>query len=132
MKTITLSGIIKSDRHQSNWNTIRLIQEDGYAINLLTRFQEAIDSFSQSKLTVHYWLAPKPCTKQQMQEEWLKKISGFTSVEFSQNDYQYSEYTSGTDYDTEFRIGNHNLLKILQTEEGKFLMMELIFDNNQK
>lgn len=131
MKTITLSGTIQVAWHQS-WNTIKLIREDGYAVDLIMRFQEAMESFGQRKLSVRYWLSNKPCTKQEMQEGWLKTISGFASAEFSQNDFQYSEYTSGTDYDTDFKIGNHNMLSILSKEQGEFIIMELEFETEAK
>jgi hypothetical protein len=124
MKTLTFSGFIKGDFTQS-WFTIKLIQDDGYKIDLVRRFQEAMESCNSNKISVRYYLSDKKCDKDEMVYGWLKKISGFGDVSFDKNDYAYSEWTSGTDYDTNFRVGNHDLLKELQVADGKYLILEI-------
>jgi hypothetical protein len=124
MYKITLSGIIHHT-YDDSFPTIKLIQEDGYKIDLVGRFREAIQSVNNISVQVSYWLADKRCTKNEMTEEWLKKISGFVSAEFERHDYQYSSWTSGTDYNTILRIGNHDLLTELQGRDGKFIIIEL-------
>jgi hypothetical protein len=124
MYKITLSGIIEKG-YADSFPTIKLIQEDGYKIDLVGRFREAIQSVNNISVQVSYWLSDKRCTKNEMTEEWLKKISGYATAEYEASSYQYSSWTSGTDYDTVLKIGNHDLLVELQGQEGKFIILEL-------
>lgn len=127
MKTIILSGFIKFDWSDS-WQTIKLIQEDGYKIDLVNRFKEAIESYENEKVQVNYYLSDNACTKNEMVEGWLKKLVGAIDASYEANGYSYSSWTSGTDYDTNFSVGGHNLLSELRSEEGKFMIIELNFN----
>lgn len=124
MYKITLAGFIERSC-DDNYPTIKLIQDDGYKIDLVGRFREAIQSVNNISAQVSYWLSDKRCTKNEMTENWLKKISGYVSAEHEASSYQYSSWTSGTDYDTVLKIGNHDLLKELQGLDGKFIIIEL-------
>lgn len=126
MKTVTLSGFIKMDR-SDNWQTIKLVQEDGYKIDLINRFKEAIESYNNSQVQVNYYLSDKACTKNEMVEGWLKKLVGAIDASYEANGYAYSSWTSGTDYDTNFSVGGHNLLSELSKEDGRFMIIELNF-----
>lgn len=125
MKTIELSGILKFE--YDSWDKIKLIQEDGYKIDLVGRFQEAYENFHNKKVQVNYWLSNKPCTKQEMTEGFLRKLYGIIDAEYERNDYNYSSWTSGTDYDTKLWIGGHNLYSELRNEQGRFIIIELNF-----
>lgn len=126
MKTITLSGIIKFE-YSDSWETIKLVQEDGYKIDLVNRFKEAVESFNNSQVQVNYYLADNPCTKNEMVEGWLKKLVGAIDAGYEANGYAYSSWTSGTDYDTNLSVGGHNLLSELRSEEGRFMIIEINF-----
>lgn len=126
MKTVTLSGFIKMDWSDS-WQTIKLVQEDGYKIDLINRFKEAIESYNNSQVQVNYYLSDKSCTKNEMVEGWLKKLVGAIDASYEANGYAYSSWTSGTDYDTNFSVGGHNLLSELSKEDGRFMIIELNF-----
>lgn len=126
MKTITLSGVIKFE-YSDSWETIKLIQEDGYKIDLVNRFKEAVESFSNSQVQVNYYLSDNPCTKNEMVEGWLKKLVGSIDAGYEANGYAYSSWTSGTDYDTNFSVGGHNLLSELRSESGRSMIIELNF-----
>ena len=65
MYKITLSGIIEKG-YNNSFHTIKLIQEDGYKIDLVGRFQEAIQSVNNISVQVSYWLSDKRCTKNEM------------------------------------------------------------------
>ena len=55
----------------------------------------------------------------------ILSYSGGMVAEFDKNDYCYSSWTSGTDYDTNFSIGNHNLFNELCGSEGKYLIFKI-------
>ena len=123
---IELKGIIKYD-WPDNWQTIKLVQEDGYKIDLVGRFKEAIESFPNMEFQVNYYLSNKPCTKEEILEGFLKKLFGAIDASYEANGYYYSSWTSGTEYDTNLTIGGHDLFTELKNEEGKFLFLELNF-----
>lgn len=125
MKTIELSGIVKFEYDE--WDKLKLIQEDGYKIDLVSRFREAYESFPNQKVQVNYWLSDEPCTKSEMTEGFLKKLYGVIDADYEKNDYAYSSWTSGTDYDTKLIIGGHNLYSELRNEVDRFIIIELSF-----
>lgn len=126
MKTIEISGIIEYTYTQK-WETIKLVQEDGYKINLVSRFIEAVDSFPDMKISVGYYLSNKVCTKNEIVEGFLKKLFGDVEASYEANGYSFSSWTTGTDYDTTLKIGGHDLLRELQNENGRFILIELNF-----
>lgn len=123
--TIQLSGIISYEYF--TFQTIKLIQQDEYKIDLVSRFREAIESFGMCNCQVSYWLADKRCSKNKMTEELLNKISGSLAANYEKSDYQYSSWTSGTDYDTILKIGGHDLMEELRSQNGRFIIIELNF-----
>jgi hypothetical protein len=123
---VELSGIIKKE-WSDNWQTIKLVQEDGYKIDLVGRFKEASESFPNMEIQVGYYLSDNSCTKDQIVEGFLKKIFGSVDASFEANGYYYSSWTSGTDYDTNLKIGGHDLFQELCNEEGRFILIELNF-----
>lgn len=131
METITLSGIIHLE--WDSWNKIKLIQPTGFKIDLVNRFKEINESFPKGlSYQINYWLSDNPCTKDEMIGGWLKKIYGDISADYEKNDYRYSSWTSGTDFDTILKIGGHDLLYELSREEGRFLIIEINVDFNQQ
>ena len=125
MKTITISGIIKTE--YDDFARIFLVQEDGLKIDLINRFEECIMSFGDSGVQVNYYLSDKICTKDEMLEGWLKTICGDVEAEYETCHYNYSSWTSGTDYNAILTIGGHNLSNELWNEEDKFVLIELNF-----
>lgn len=126
MTTITLSGFIENG-YMNSWSTIKLIQEDGYKIDLVSRFREAVDNYPDDGVQVNYYLCDKSCTKNEMVEGWLKKLVGAVDASYEANGYIYSSWTSGTDYDTNLTVGGHNLLNELYAQQGKFIIIEINF-----
>jgi len=123
MKTIELSGIIKFE--YDNWNKVKLLQEDGYKIDLVNRFSEIKESYPNSKFQINYWLSDKICTKDEIVEGLLQKLYGFIEAGYEQEDYHYSSWTNGTDYNTTLKIGGHNLDIELIDEEDRFMILEI-------
>ena len=127
MKTIELSGVIKFE--WNDFEKIKLIQEDGYKIDLVGRFKEAIESFPNAKVQVNYYLSEKVCTRKEMVEGFLNKLYGAIAADYEKNDYRYSSWTSGTDYDTTLKIGGHNMIDELRNEAGKFIIIDINFQS---
>ena len=75
MKKVQLSGIIRFEENKS-FPQIKLIQEGGYKIDLVSRFIEIDESFPKSKIQVNYWLSEEPCTKNEMLENTLRRLFG--------------------------------------------------------
>jgi hypothetical protein len=125
MKTVTLSGTLKFDL--DDFTMVYLIQEDGYKLDLVKRFAEAISNYGSGGVQVSYWLSDKPCTKNEMVEGWLRKFYGEVEAEYQSEDYCYSIWTHGTDYNTILKVGGHDLYRELLDEEDKFLILEMNF-----
>lgn len=125
MKKITLSGILQFE--YDDWDRLYLIQEDGYKIDLVNKFQEAIANFGDEGVQVSYWLSDKPCTKNEIVEGWIKQFHGDVEAEYQENYFQYSSWTDGTDYNTVLTIGGHDLYNELIDKEGKFIIIEMNF-----
>lgn len=132
MKTIELSGIIEL-QYCNGWNKIKLVQKDGYKVDLILRAQEAMESYPEHKVQVSYYISEKPCSKQKVLEQWLNKISGSIEANYEKNDYAYSSWASQIDYDENFMVGNHNIYTEFLSEQGKYLIMEINFiDKKEK
>ncbi len=126
MITVELKGKIEKG-WTNGWQTIKLVQEDGYKIDLVGRFKEATESFPNMEIQVGYYLSDNVCTKEEMLEGFLKKLFGSVDASYEANGYAYSSWTTGTDYDTNLTIGGHDLFRELNSEEGRFVLIELNF-----
>lgn len=126
MITVELKGRIEKGSTDS-WETIKLVQEDGYKIDLVGRFKEAIESFPNLEIQVGYYLSDNVCAKEEILEGFLKKLFGSVDASYEANRYSYSSWTNGTNYDTNLTIGGHDLFRELNNEEGRFILIELNF-----
>lgn len=126
MITLELKGRIEKG-WTDNWQTIKLVQKDGYKIDLVGRFKEATESFPNMEIQVGYYLSDNVCTKEEILEGFLKKIFGSVDVSYEFNEYAYSSWSTGKDYDTNLTIGGHDLFTELKNEEGRFILIELNF-----
>ena len=126
MITVELKGRIEKG-WTDNWQTIKLVQEDGYKIDIVGRFKEATESFPNMEIQVGYYLSDNVCTKEEILEGFLKKLFGSVDASYEANGYAYSSWTTETDYDTNLTIGGHDLFRELNNEEGRFILIELNF-----
>ena len=128
MKTMELSGIIEIG--VDNWDKIILVQKDGLRVDLLGRIIEMVSSFGNTG-QVNYWISDNPISKDEAVEKFLEKLYGRIDAEYEAYHYYYSTLTGGgVDYDCELTIGGHNLYRELADKEGKFLIIELSFKEN--
>ena len=125
--TKTIRGFIKRG-YNNGFNPIDIIQEDGYKINLINYFDELIYNYG-NKVTIRYWTAANRQTDDNIKKGVIYTVSGRIDAKFDKEDYQYSEYTSGTDYNSILNIGNHNLYRELLEKEDKYLLLEINVDN---
>lgn len=123
MKKITFKGII--DIRHNDFSYLKLKQRDGYLIDLVYRFREIHSSLNGKKVQVSYWITDKPRRKQAITEEIIKSICGGISADYEKSHYSYSSWTSGCDYDTELKIGKHDLYKELLEHNGKYIVLEI-------
>lgn len=124
--TVEIEGRIELGWIDS-WETIKLVQEDGYKIDLVGRFKEAIESFPKCDIQVDYYLADNVSTKEEILEGFLKKLYGNVEASYEAIEYAYSSWTAGTDHDTNLTIGGHDLFRELANEDGRFILLELNF-----
>ena len=123
---IRLSGIIEiGNTICYKYSTIKLLQEDGYKVDLLLRFIEFTESYGL-KVNVRYWLTDVPTSFDDAQTGFLKSLYGVVNADCCATEYNYSEWTAGMDYDSELNVGGHDLLEELQGHEGKYLLIEIV------
>lgn len=125
-KTLTLSGIIKlGDGTRSQ---IKLIQIDGYEIDLVGRFSEMMSSFPKHMCQINYWISDMPKTKDEILESIFKTLYGVIDAEYGHDICTGSSMTgSWTEEYTTLQIGGHNLYNEISSYEGRFIIMELDF-----
>lgn len=131
MKKITLSGKVLF-KYEDEFERLKLIQDDGYEIDLILRFQEAVMNYPHYMVRVEYGVANKPCTEDELKEGFLRHVFGAPRVEYKQHDYQYSSWTCGTDYDTHFKVGGHDMMVELRSHQGKFVLLNLEFEEQKE
>ena len=120
-----LCGTIKRGQCMDwRYDTIKLVQPNGYEIDLLLRFIEWAGCHD-GKASVRYWVTDKPTRFDDAQAGFLKTLYGNVDADCEASEYSYSEYTSGVDYDSELKIGGHDLLAELQGREGQWLWIEI-------
>lgn len=122
--TKQLAGVLQRG-YDDHWDTLHLVEPDGYKIDLMARFGEIKSSFPKSKIQVGYWVCPTQCTKDEAILSVLEKLYGVLSVEKEVNEYYYSSYTYGVDYDTTLQIGGHNLFHEMEDKNGKYVILEI-------
>ena len=124
MNKLVLSGVIRYE-YPDSFEKIKLIQEDGYKIDLVGRFQELQESHPPLKMQVNYFISEKDATIEIAKEAWLKQIVGAVVAEYDKQDWQYSSWTSGTDYNSTLTIGGHSLFNELRQYNNKFIILEI-------
>lgn len=124
MKTFDLSGVI---HHQYDEHSrIQLIQPDGSVIDLVNRFGEVYWSVKSRQVQINYWISDEPRTKDQCVEALLRKAFGAIDAGYTEEHGQYSSWTSFDEYNTDLKVGGHDLAAELSGLDGKFLNLEII------
>lgn len=125
--TMTLSGLLSTSAPggwYGEYQRIYIVQPNGLHVCLVSRFQEFIASFG-TNVNVSYFLSDTPMKPGEEVEAFWSKFYGKADPRFEASDYSYSEYTTGTDYDTYLNVGNHDLFGILKEEVGKYIAITI-------
>ena len=127
MKTMTYSGEIRKENSAwGGFDTLMLTQADGYRLDLVARLNEAVLNYG-NKVSVRYWTARTRQDKESIQKGAWMKIFGSLDVEHNAEEYSYSEYTRGVEYETMLNVDQHNLYAELSSHEGRFVWLEVDF-----
>lgn len=127
-KELLLSGVIRIGHHES-FEHVYLDQPDGTSLDLVYRIDEA-RAVCGGKIRVSYFITDERSTMDEATEAMIRNLVGGSHDEsaYNRSDYSYSEYTTGTDYDTELNIGGHDLYKALQGNSGKYMNMRILYN----
>lgn len=80
------------------------------------------DEISDEIVSVQYWITDQKCTRDEAQEQFLKKLYGSADVEFESH---YSDITGYLWTDENICIGGHDLLSELTSNLDKWLILEI-------
>jgi len=121
-KVFEFSGKISLGNVFVHWDTILLEQSSGYKVDLLLRLEELSNNF-EGKVSISYWISKTPKTAEELLEYNILAAEGFVNIDFDAREIVYSEYTKDMEYETDFSVGGHNLLKELQKNVGSYLYL---------
>lgn len=80
------------------------------------------DSIARKQVSVCYWITDQQCTKDQAQEQFLKKLYGAADCEFRSH---YSDITGYLWTDEDLVIGGHDLLDELRSNIDSFVILDI-------
>lgn len=77
-------------------------------------------------ITVRYWITDQEKTKEEAKESFINSLAGIGDIEYTD---RYSEITGYLWTDENLNIGGHNLLDELKSYVGKWLILEVEYQN---
>lgn len=104
------------------------IRDDGDSMDVLfvstleRPLSEELDWMERKKVTVRYWVTDQQVSREQAQEEFMKKVMGVADVRYNP---RYSEITGYLWTDEDLNVGGHDLIKELKSHAGKWLILEV-------
>ena len=102
-----------------------LVDSERNCVCVLFRVQEMVMSGKKS-LTVRYWITDVETSFEDAKEGAVRTMIGAPVAEMEASHYAYSEWTQGVDYETDLKIGGHNLDHELGSNEGKYAWIEIL------
>lgn len=81
------------------------------------------DRISRKQVSARYWITDKPCTFEEAQEDFVRRLFGVADTEFGA---QYTETTGYLWTDEAARIGGHDLIEEFRGNVGKWLLLEVV------
>jgi hypothetical protein len=82
--------------------------------------KELDEDINGKMVSVRYWISDTEKSKQELQEDLIKRISGAIDADYGD---RYSDLTGYLWTDEELKIGGHDILNELRNNVGKFLYM---------
>ena len=80
-------------------------------------------------LSVSYHICNKECTLEEAHNDFIGMITGIGEAEYC---VRYSEMTGYLWTDQELKVGGHDLIKELTTYTGKYLILCITYDKENK
>jgi hypothetical protein len=80
------------------------------------------EDIAGKQVTARYWITDKEATKEEAQEDFVKKLMGIADCDFGSH---YSEITGYLWTDEEIKIGGHDLIEELKSYVGQWLILEV-------
>jgi hypothetical protein len=100
--------------------------DSGYASNKFYDGDPVADvlqgSIANKQVSVCYWITDQQCTRDEAQEQFLKKLYGAVDCEFKSH---YSNITGYLWTDEDLVIGGHDLLDELRSNVGNFVVLDI-------
>lgn len=127
-KVMEFSGNISVEYFMDSWDAIYLEQTSGYKICLNSRLDEACNN-NGGRVSMCYWITKDPKTADELIGLQMLAADGFLDNSFEKEEWAYSEYTQGTDYNTNLKIGGHSLMEELRVKTGYYLYMMVEWSN---
>lgn len=116
MTTLTYQGLLCLHTTQESSQLL-------YLSTIIPSLAEELRSrIARKTVSVRYWITDKETSKEQAQEEFLKKLMGIAECDFGA---QYSEHSGYLWTDEECKIGGHDLISELKNYAGKWLILEI-------
>lgn len=126
---LSASGPVSFSTTASNHPTVKIEIGYGYKIDLVSRVTEAAQNWGNT-CSVRMWLAQDEFDRNAAIGAIASMFDGHLVADFETRVITYSEYTSDTSYDTDFKVGGHDLFKILENTvaHSGFLMIDIAFN----
>jgi len=83
---------------------------------------EELEVIAKKTVTARYWLTDEQVSREQAQEQFMRKVFGAADVQYSPH---YSEVTGYLWTDEDLMVGGHDLLAELTSAAGKWLILEV-------
>jgi len=123
-----ISGLCIPSVNAGSFDNLMIEQEDGFRIDLISRLDELCSNWGRNEITCRFWTSVnEPLTRELTTAIAAAEAGGYMDIEFETHEYSYSEYTSGIDRSTDFKIGNRDMLRELR--DAGYIFLEIIFSN---
>lgn len=119
-RKLVLSGKLSYEYCGDSFHKYKLEQEDGFKVDLIGRIVEGVENFQHNSK-----LDSKVRMYETSEPESFLDFEGKLHVSYDVIPYQLDEYTSGTYYETEFKVGKIDVTQKLNNFIGKNLVIEI-------
>lgn len=114
--TKVYKGLIVTDDYGENWDAIYIGDNRQPIAKIFER------DFQGKNVSVRYYISDQKKNKEQLVENQIKQISGAVNADYSD---RYSELTGYLWTDQEIRVGGHDLLEEICTNQSKYIYLEV-------
>lgn len=116
-EVIRISGLLCLHTHGEEDDILFVSSESDPLADVLD------EQIARKRVSVRYWIADSPCTFEEAQEEFVRRLCGEADTKFGA---RYSDITGYLWTDEKVRVGGHDLLAEFRSNVGKWLLLEVI------